>query len=89
VTASDGQDPQGAEYSDDVLSKTYFESFTRQQKETDLDVTYVYELPDTVNLDDYKILIQRQSGTSVDDYVIGLNGVTQEVLLNADKTLDF
>ncbi len=89
VTASDGQDPQGAEYSDTALSKTYFESFTRQQKETDLEVIYVYELPDAVNLDDYRILIQRQSGTSVDDYKIGVEGVTQEILLNSDKQLAF
>lgn len=89
ITASDGQDPQGAEYNDDMLGKTYFESFTRQLKETDLEVTFVYELPATVNTDDYKILIQRQSGASVDNYSVGLEGVTQEILLNADKKLDF
>lgn len=89
VTASDGQEPNAAEYNDEVLNKTYFESFTRQPKETDLELTFVYELPETVNTDDYKILIQRQSGTSVDDYEIGVEGVTQEVLLNADKKLTF
>ena len=89
VTASDGQDPNGAEYTDETISKTYFESFTIQPKETDLDVTFVYELPDTVNVDDYKIMIQRQSGTSVDDYKIGLEGITQDVLLNSDKQLTF
>ncbi len=88
VTASDGQDAHGAEYQDDTVGKTYFESFTTQMKETDLDVTFTYELPATVNTDDYKILIQRQSGSSTDSYKIGLDGVSQDVLLNADKTLE-
>jgi hypothetical protein len=89
VTASDGQDAHGAEYQDDAVGKSYFESYTIQPKETDLDVTFVYELPATVNTDDYKIVVQRQSGASIDDYTIGLNGVTQDVLLNSDKNLQF
>lgn len=90
VTASDGQDPQGAEYTDEEVNKTYFESFTKQQKETNLEVTFVYELPADVNLDNYNILIQRQSGASIDEYTItGPNGNTEELLLNSDKELSF
>ncbi|PIR42302.1 hypothetical protein CO058_01015 [candidate division WWE3 bacterium CG_4_9_14_0_2_um_filter_35_11] len=87
--ASDGQEANGAEYADMELEKTFFESFTRQQKETDLTVTYTYELPESVNIDDYNVLIQRQAGTSIDDYTIGLNGVSQKILLNSDKKLNF
>lgn len=89
IMASDGQEANGAEYTDMELEKTFFESFTRQQKETDLTITYTYELPESVNIDDYNVLIQRQAGTSTDDYTIGLNGVSQKILLNSDKKLNF
>lgn len=89
IAASDGQEVNGAEYTDMELQKTFFETFTRQPKETDLTITYTYELPDTVNIDDYNILIQRQSGASIDDYTIGLNGVSQKILLNSDQKLNF
>lgn len=89
ITASDGQEANGAEYADMELEKTFFESFTRQLKETDLTITYTYELPESVNMDDYNVLIQRQSGTSLDDYTIGLNGVSQKILLTSDKKLHF
>jgi len=89
VTASDGQDAKGAEFVDDKVGKTYIESFTRQPKETDLTITYVYELPESVNLDDYKIVVQRQSGTTLDPYQITANGQTKDILLNSDKVLDF
>lgn len=89
IVASDGQEVNGAEYTDMEVQKTFFESFTRQQKETDLTITYTYELPDYVNLDHYNLLIQRQSGTSVDDYTIGLNGVSEKILLSSDQKLNF
>lgn len=87
--ASDGQDTNIAEFTDEEVNKTYFETFTRQLKETDLTITYKYELPATVDLNDYHLLIQRQSGSSVDDYSIGLNGVSKDILLNADKEVTF
>ena len=85
ITASDGQDVKGAEYDDEELNKTYLEAFSLQPKETALTITYVYELPPTVNIDDYKLLLQRQSGTSIDEFTIGVNGVSESVLLNSDK----
>ncbi len=85
ITASDGQDVKGAEYDDEDLNKTYLEAFTLQPKETDLTIKYVYELPNTVDIDDYKLLLQRQSGTSIDEYTVGVNGVSKSVLLNSDK----
>jgi len=88
VTADDGQDAKGAEYIDERVNKTYIESFTRQLKETDLTITYVYELPDTVDLDNYKLLLQRQSGTTIDPYQISVNGISKDVLLNTDKLLE-
>jgi len=87
ITASDGQDVKGAEYDDEELNKTYLESFSFQPKETDLTIKYVYELPDTVDLDNYKLKIQRQSGTSIDEYTVGVNGVSKTVLLNSDKDI--
>jgi len=89
IVASDGQEVSGAEYTDVELQKTFFESFTRQLKETALDITYTYELPESVDLENYNLLVQRQSGTSVDKYIIGLNGVSQELLLNSDKKVRF
>lgn len=89
VTTDDSEiDPKGAEYIDERVNKTYIESFTRQKKETDLTITYVYELPDTVNLDDYKLLLQRQSGTTIDPYQISVNGISKDVLLNTDKLVE-
>ena len=85
ITASDGQDPKGAECLDEVPGKACFESFTRQLKETDLTVTFEYELPDAVNFDDYHLLIQRQSGTSIDKYSVNVDGVGEDILLNSDK----
>jgi hypothetical protein len=87
VTTSDGQDPKGIAFDDAALGKTYIESFTTQPKQTDLTITYVYELPDAVNLDDYNLMLQRQSGTTVDPYSINVNGVGEEVLLNSDKVI--
>lgn len=87
VTASDGQDARGVAFDDTALQKTYIESFTTQPKQTDLTITYVYELPDTVNLDDYKLMLQRQSGTTIDPYSISVEGVGEEVLLNSDKII--
>ena len=87
VTASDGQDAKGVAFDDTVLGKTYIESFTTQAKQTDLTITYVYELPDTVNLDDYKLMLQRQSGTTADPYSISVEGVGEELLLNSDKVI--
>lgn len=88
VTASDGQNVNGAQFEDEKLNKTYIESFSRQQKETDLTITYVYQLPDSVNIEDYKLLLQRQPGTSIDPYRISVNGISEEVLLNADKLIE-
>ncbi|MDQ5981679.1 MAG: hypothetical protein QG570_436 [Patescibacteria group bacterium] len=87
VTTSDGQDAKGAEFVDDKVQKTYIESFTRQPKETDLTITYMYELPDSVNLNDYNLVLQRQSGTTIDEYRISANGKTEDVLLNSDKVI--
>jgi hypothetical protein len=87
VTASDGQDARGAQFDDLALGKTYIESFTTQPKQTDLTITYVYELPDTVNLDDYRLVLQRQSGTTIDPYNISVEGVGEELLLNSDKVI--
>ena len=87
VTASDGQDAKGTQFDDTALGKTYIESFTTQPKQTDLTITYVYELPDSVNLDDYHLTLQRQSGTTVDPYSISVDGVGDEVLLNSDKVI--
>lgn len=89
VEASDGQDVHAAEFVDEEVKKTYIETFTKQQKETDLTITYVYELPNTVNVDNYKLLIQRQSGSSIDSYSVGLEGVSKDILLNADKEVIF
>lgn len=89
ATASDDQDPKSAEFIDEASGKTYFETFTNQKKETDLTVTFEYELPDTVDLNNYKLYIQRQPGTSIDKYKISAKNTTKEVLLNADKTVIF
>ncbi len=89
VTSSDGEDVKGAEFMDDRIGKPYIESFSRQKKETELTITYVYQLPDNIDLDNYKILVQRQSGSSQDDYRIGVNGLSKDVIMNSDKLLDF
>lgn len=87
VESSDGQDAHGAECGDVTLDKSCFESYTKQLKETEITVKFTYELPDTVNIDDYNIFIQRQSGTTPDPYTVGVNGVSSKVLLNADTEL--
>ncbi len=85
VTASDGQDPKGASFDDQLLDKTYIESYTKQQKETDLTITYVYELPDSIDVNNYQILIQRQPGVTSDPYNISLDGIGDKIILNGDK----
>ncbi|OGC51359.1 hypothetical protein A2982_01210 [candidate division WWE3 bacterium RIFCSPLOWO2_01_FULL_39_13] len=89
ASASDGQDAHSAEFADDILNKTFFETFTTQQKQTDLTINFEYELPDTVSLDDYHLLIQRQPGTSVDPYHISVDEKSRDVLLNADTEVNF
>ncbi len=89
VTSSDGQEANGAVFDDALLDKTYLESFVTIKKESDVKLTYVYELPDTIDLDNYKIVIQRQSGTTNDPYIIEAKGKKEEFLLNSDKEFVF
>lgn len=87
VTSSDGQDPKAQEFVDEQLNKTYFETYTTQPKETDLTLTYVYELPASVDTNNYKLLIQRQSGLTSDPYSVKIGNKTEEFLLNSDKII--
>lgn len=87
VTASDGQDPNALELTDETTGQVFFESFTVQEKESDLTVTFEYELPPAINLDDYHVLVQRQPGTSSDSYEVSVEGVGEQFLLNSDKEI--
>jgi hypothetical protein len=88
ISASDGQDVRAAEFTDEETQKTYFESYTKQLKETEIVITYVYELPSTVDINNYKVLIQRQSGVTSDPYTVQVNGKSESFLLNSDRLLE-
>ena len=97
VTSSDGQDVGISEQNEDALkleheekhNLEFFEVFFTVAENDTIEVTFDYELPDYINLQDYKLLIQKQSGVSNDDVKLDINNVTKNIILNADTYLEF
>jgi|GEM_PF-2518251 len=68
---------------------TYIESYFTIEEGKSLTVTYEYELPDTVDLDNYTLYLQKQSGTHGDLYTIKSGAKEQRFTLSEDTTFKF
>ena len=86
---NDGQNINTKELEAAAFNKDYFEFFftVPEGKIATLDIEY--NLPDTVNLADYKLLLQKQSGTHGDIYSVIYNGAEKKFSLNSDMEIIF
>jgi hypothetical protein len=87
ATSSDAQDLKAKTIED--LGKTAIEGFFKLDEGADNTITIKYELPSTVNIDNYKLMIQKQSGVKSVGYTIGYKGVSKSFDLITDKEMSF
>ena len=87
ATASDGQDLKAKEIED--LGKTAIEGFFRLEENSENTITIKYSLPDTVNFENYKLILQKQSGAGNSPYTVTHSGVSKSFDLLTDKELSF
>lgn len=92
--ASDGQDLNAVEKeTGDIFNPfdqlMYIESYFTVDEGKSITVTYEYELPDTVDFNDYTLYIQKQSGTHGDVYTIKGEGKEKKFTLSEDTTFKF
>lgn len=86
-TASDGQEINAKEY--EHLGKTVFEGFFKVKEDASITVTYKYSLPNTVDMGNYNLLIQKQSGTRGDVYEVKKGNSSEKFELSSDKKITF
>ncbi|MFH1565945.1 MAG: DUF4012 domain-containing protein [bacterium] len=84
ASASDGQELNAKEY--EHLGKTVFEGFFKTKEDSTITVTYKYSLPANVDFNNYKLLIQKQSGTRGDIYEVKKGSFSDKFELTSDKT---
>ncbi|MGK2849097.1 MAG: DUF4012 domain-containing protein [Minisyncoccota bacterium] len=71
------------------FNKTYFGGFVDVEiGQSDVRTTLKYELPETVKADDYKLLIQKQSGVGTIPVTVTLKTKEKEYVYNADLLKD-
>jgi len=85
VTASDGQQLNAKEISD--VGKTAFEGFFKMPEDSTITITCKYELPDSVDLGNYHLLIQKQPGTRGDIYEVKDGSFGERFELSSDKVV--
>lgn len=76
----------------EAFDKTYFDGFVDVEiGQSDVNTTLTYELPSTVTVDNYHLLIQKQSGVGTLPVVVHLKTKNKEYTQNADllKDLNF
>ncbi|MBU1104362.1 DUF4012 domain-containing protein [Candidatus Parcubacteria bacterium] len=87
ATASDGQDLKAKEIED--LGKTAIEGFFKLEENAENTITIKYSLPDTVDFDNYKLLLQKQSGAGDIPFTVTHKGASRSFDLLTDKELAF
>jgi len=85
--ASDGQELNAKEIDD--LGRTAIEGFFKMEENTEITVTVKVEIPDSVDFDNYNLIVQKQSGTWGDPYSIAHKGSTKKFDLLTDKEISF
>lgn len=69
------------------LDKTVFEAFFTMRPESQSKIVFKYELPSTLDLSTYRLLVQKQPGLPTIKHTIILNGNQTTVDLDQDKEL--
>jgi len=87
ATSSDGQDLKAKEIED--LGKTAIEGFFRLEENSENTITVKYELPATVSIGAYKLIIQKQSGVKNVSYTVSYKGTSKSFDLVTDKEISF
>ena len=85
LIASDGQEIYPKEYDD--LGKVVLEGFFKMPEDSTVTITARYELPETINLENYRLIIQKQPGTKADDYEIKVGDKSKTLELLTDTQL--
>lgn len=68
-------------------NKKYFHGYIELAPGEAKEMTFKYYLPDGIVTDNnYKLLIQKQAGVDVETHNVIVNGTTQEIILDRDKT---
>ena len=76
----------------EAFNKTYFDGFVDVEiGQSDVNTTLTYELPDTITPENYRLLIQKQSGVGTLPVTVHLKRLGKEYIQNADllKDLNF
>ncbi|MBP7860030.1 DUF4012 domain-containing protein [Patescibacteria group bacterium] len=90
ATASDGQNIDSKAVLDkEFANLEFFSVFFRTDVEKDTTVTFEYELPATISLQNYKLQIHKQSGVHNDLYDVTKGDVKKVFTLNEDTLLSF
>lgn len=72
----------------DELGKTVFEGYLEVPTQGKAQVTVKYNLPSTININPYSIMVQKQAGTDDQKLTIGLDGKTlYDGILDTDKII--
>lgn len=87
ISSTQDADPLGGIQNDEVLQLTYMDSYVNIPEKSEVTLTYQYELPETINLNDYKLFFQRQPGTSIDPVNLTVDGKKLNFFANADRVI--
>ena len=87
ATASDGSDINTKELTSDEYKKEMFDFYFWLEESKSMTLNIEYTLPDTVDLNDYKLLLQKQSGTHGDLYTIIHDNNEKKFTLNSDMEI--
>lgn len=71
------------------LDKTVFEGFLTVKPQGSAEITLKYVLPSSINSSDYTLLIQKQPGTSNEEFSVKYNGQEEKFIMVSDKLLNF
>jgi len=87
ASSSDGQELNAKQFDD--LGKTYLEGFFKLAEDSENTISVKYQLPDTVDFNNYKIIVQKQSGEKDIPFTVTHGGNSRSFDLVTDKELGF
>ncbi len=87
TASSLNQDINAKQFDAEEFNKDFFEFFFNVPEGKKHTITMEYELPDTIDYDNYNLLIQKQSGTHGDIYIIKKDGAQKKFTLGSDTVI--
>ncbi|HHH14174.1 MAG TPA: DUF4012 domain-containing protein [candidate division WWE3 bacterium] len=88
-SSSMGQEINARQFDAEEFNKDFFEFFFNVPEGKIHTITMEYELPDTIDYNNYKLLIQKQSGTHGDVYTIKKGDNVKRFTLGSDTLIQF